>query len=463
MAHQFEQRKTNSKAGPNKEILYESAPKLPYEGFFKLFGLLSSGLDQEPRFGPIKADRTTVKVRRFYCQIVTAMLWFFTVRGFILMFIDDRGIQIIMGDISGFWHDYRMYYLMPQFYYALSCALVATTFLYKEREYSWLIPFVTISQHQTTSARPIPVRHSLRTNIYITFNVIIVGGVTGSMGYLYYKTAWDNMDAHTFRLWAPWLAVQVIWYFYMTGITMFTMSYFNLVTLHMESKFKAVSQEIEMLAESDPGPPGSKNDDLIRLYYAHNDMCELVDESNSFWQLYLFYIIGSYIPNFCYVMYTLFFADLDTLLGIFSWFVLFHTFLVMAVLSLSAADVSTEAHAPYTSLHTLSLLQLPIDIEVNMSTFLHRVRGPTIGYSILDLFVVTNSSISNTIAAIASYFLIVADFSRSTVNQGLLQKAAEKQANASRIASQAASKIAGQMTKIATTEAITSMVTKGSN
>jgi hypothetical protein len=84
-----------------------------------------------------------------------------------------------------------------------------------------------------------------------------------------------------------------------------------------------------------------------------------------------------------------------------------------------------QAHAPYTALHTLSLLQLPIDLEVNvsnsspppplllhlesnpnhslfdeppirqMSTFLHRVRGPTIGFSCLDLFVVTNSSISN--------------------------------------------------------------------
>lgn len=30
-----------------------------------------------------------------------------------------------------------------------------------------------------------------------------------------------------------------------------------------------------------------------------------------------------------------------------------------------------------------------------MSTFLHRVRGPTIGFSCLDLFVITNASISN--------------------------------------------------------------------
>lgn len=90
------------------------------------------------------------------------------------------------------------------------------------------------------------------------------------------------------------------------------------------------------------------------------------------------------------------------------------------------------------------------DLFAQMSTFLHRVRGPTIGYSCLDLFVVTNASISNvstddermscvcvgncfntcinsqTIAAVASYFLIVADFSRSTVAASEAAARAEK-------------------------------------
>lgn len=34
-------------------------------------------------------------------------------------------------------------------------------------------------------------------------------------------------------------------------------------------------------------------------------------------------------------------------------------------------------------------------LVLKMSTFLHRVRGPTIGFSCLDLFVITNASISN--------------------------------------------------------------------
>jgi hypothetical protein len=50
------------------------------------------------------------------------------------MFIFDREVQLMMGDISGFWNDYRMYYLMPTFYYALQSAITSTIFLRNEQE-----------------------------------------------------------------------------------------------------------------------------------------------------------------------------------------------------------------------------------------------------------------------------------------------------------------------------------------
>lgn len=109
----------------------------------------------------------------------------------------------------------------------------------------------------------------------------------------------------------------------------------------------------------------------------------------------MFFTYMCYIPCACYELYNLFFAEFDDLLGTVIWTVFLHGTFVIGFVSISAADVSAQAHAPYTALHTLSLLQLPIDLEVNMSTFLHRVRGPTIGFSCLDLFVVTNASISN--------------------------------------------------------------------
>ena len=239
------------------------------------------------------------------------------------------------------------------------------------------------------------------------------------------------------------MVFQIVWYFFLVYINYLVVAYFNLVCLMISKRFKTVCNEIEELADAEPGAPGSKNDQINQLYFDHNEVCELVDESNSFWQSYIFCTFMTYIPCACYVLYNIFFADFNTTLMVFTWGIFFHTLIILAIICISAADVSAEvsrfwavdkislyslltlafplpqAHAPYTALHTLSLLQLPIDLEVNvssrfelknflvffgwswyrlppkMSTFLHRVRGPTIGYSCLDLFVVTNSSISN--------------------------------------------------------------------
>jgi len=96
--------------------------------------LISTGLDFGQRYGPIKQDKTSTNLKRFYCQLVCLMLWFFAIRGFVLMFISDREIQLMLGDLTGFWNDYRMYYLMPTFYYSLQTAIIATIFLRNEQE-----------------------------------------------------------------------------------------------------------------------------------------------------------------------------------------------------------------------------------------------------------------------------------------------------------------------------------------
>lgn len=55
------------------------------------------------------------------------------------MFISDREIQLMLGDLTGFWNDYRMYYLMPTFYYSLQSAILATVFLRNEQEVKILL------------------------------------------------------------------------------------------------------------------------------------------------------------------------------------------------------------------------------------------------------------------------------------------------------------------------------------
>lgn len=99
---QIEQRKPAP-----RDVMYEG-PKISYDFYFKVFGLISSGFDFQTRYGPIKQDRTGASLKRLYCQFVCALLWFFALRSFVLMFIGDQAVQIMMGDLTGFWNDYRM-------------------------------------------------------------------------------------------------------------------------------------------------------------------------------------------------------------------------------------------------------------------------------------------------------------------------------------------------------------------
>lgn len=84
------------------------------------------------------------------------------------------------------------------------------------------------------------------------------------------------------------MVFQIVWYFYLAYINYLVVAYFNLVCLMISKRFKTVCEEIETLADAEPGAPGSKNDQINQLYFDHNEVCELVDESNSFWQSYIF-------------------------------------------------------------------------------------------------------------------------------------------------------------------------------
>jgi hypothetical protein len=342
--NQFEARKHFSTQVSAKEILYENIPRIQYEFFFKLFGLLSSGAELRQRAGPVKKDRSAVRLRRVYCQAICTLMWLFTVRSFVLMFIDNREWQVWMGDLSGYWNSYRMYYLMPSFFICLQTALTCTGFLAKERQLAWLVPFLSVKQLQVNNSRVTtdPKPYRLRINLCIIVCLLIVIGSSGAVTYLFAITALEQLGPTLFRWWLPWLIVQAFWFMTMSGITLLTVAYFNLVCLVIAGKFADVCKEIETLADSDPGPPGSKNDQLNQLYYDHNEVCELVDESNSFWQSYIFYTFMTYIPCACYVLYNLFFAEFDFLLAAYTWSTFFLTLVLLAIICISAADVSAE-------------------------------------------------------------------------------------------------------------------------
>jgi hypothetical protein len=138
------------------------------------------------------------------------------------------------------------------------------------------------------------------------------------------------------------------------------MTYFNLICLMLAKRFGVVCKDIEALAEQENGPPGSKNNALTTLYFEHNEVCELVDEANVFWQSYVFFTYMSYIPCACYALYNLFFADFDDLLAVVTWTSFFQTIFLIGYISVSAAGVSAEVgllHAVVYSLLSHFLLE----------------------------------------------------------------------------------------------------------
>lgn len=58
----------------SKDLFFDNFKKVQYEFFFKIAGLLSTGLDLKQRYGPIKSDKSSVKLRRVYCRIICSLV-----------------------------------------------------------------------------------------------------------------------------------------------------------------------------------------------------------------------------------------------------------------------------------------------------------------------------------------------------------------------------------------------------
>lgn len=158
-----------------KGMAIDGLPNVRYDAYFRIFGLVSSGMDVQSKLAG--KEKSGNRGRRLYCQFVCALLWFFAIRSFVLMFIGDRNIQVMMGDLTGYWNEYRMYYLMPMLLFSIQTAITATIFLIKERDLAWLVPFISIKQLQISSTSRAmqqfrPSHHKIRIYVGILFDLV---------------------------------------------------------------------------------------------------------------------------------------------------------------------------------------------------------------------------------------------------------------------------------------------------
>ena len=159
-----------------KAMAADSIPKIRYDSYFRMFGMISRSVDQYFKSGAGKMSGTG-RFNRMYCRLVCVMLWFFAIRTFVLMFIWDRNVQVMLGDLTGFWNEYRLYYLMPQLFIALHTAITMTIWQAKEADLAWLVPFASLRQMQSNNNNSVhsnyrPAGHRIRIYAGILFDLV---------------------------------------------------------------------------------------------------------------------------------------------------------------------------------------------------------------------------------------------------------------------------------------------------
>ena len=199
--HQFEKENFSSQV-TSKDLFFDNIKKVQFEFFLKTAGLLSIGSDLN-------------RMRRLYCRVICSMFWLFTLRQFILMFINDSYVQVMLGDITGYWNSYRMYYLFPSFLLSLQTALCCTFFMSNESELNWIVPFLSIKQIHWKNPRFTMDHsmHNVRINISIFLVLCIAFGSSAFVSYETFRTAYENFSEETFLIWIPWWVVSLVVFF----------------------------------------------------------------------------------------------------------------------------------------------------------------------------------------------------------------------------------------------------------
>ena len=207
--------KENSSSQATSKNMFDNMKKVQFEFFLMTAGLLSTGSDLKHRFGPIKRDKPTNRLQSMYCHVICSMFWLFTLRQFILMFISDSYVQVMLGDITGYWNSYRMYYLLPSFLLSLQAALCCTFFMSNENELNWIVPFLSIQQKKYKNPRFTMDHsmHNVRINISIFLVLCIAFGSSAFVSYETFRTAYENFSEETFLIWIPWWVVSLVVFF----------------------------------------------------------------------------------------------------------------------------------------------------------------------------------------------------------------------------------------------------------
>jgi len=353
-----------------------------------------TGSQQEQSAGSEAAKSRMKRLRSIYCGCICLFLWLHVVRLLVGLLVERSLVTLDFYCLGSF----RIHFLIPALCLAIQAAAVSLIFIRNNDETNWLVPFYSSKDYLIRSRsnfKPKMEDYTRRVNISVALALLLalvsscslsayivhcVGragalgpervGVAGAgtqsaasaiAGPQVPATAAAKVQQHqpqsnqqqqqqtlvaanTLESWALscLLVMDVIWVVYSTYICFLVSFYFNLICSIMKSRFHSISKIIEDLAESSTTKTTNQARKITTLYLEHNEACELLDESNDFWQYLIFFTYFTYIPAYCYCLYNLFFVDFEAWPSFITWVIHTHTGFIILLISFSAAGVSAE-------------------------------------------------------------------------------------------------------------------------
>lgn len=302
------------------------------------------------------------RAREIYCRLVCLFLWLNVIR-LLSGLAFEKSIFTLDFYYMG---QTKTTFLIPAVCLAIQVAAVSTIFIRNNEETNWLVPFYSSKDYLIRSRsnfRPRMEDYARRVNISVAAALILAFLSSISLSAYLIHCAWQSeafrslyvsnssqsqiqtaIGSVTLERFALLLVMvnDILWAIYSTFICFIVSFYFNLICSIMRSRFHSISKIIEDLAESNTRKTTNQARKITTLYLEHNEVCELLDESNDFWQYLILFTYFTYIPAYCYCLYNLFFVDFAPWPSFITWVIHTHMGFIILLLSFSAAGVSTE-------------------------------------------------------------------------------------------------------------------------
>ncbi|XP_076330537.1 uncharacterized protein LOC143236135 [Tachypleus tridentatus] len=219
-----------------------------------------------------------------------------------------------------------------------------------------------------------------------------------------------NDDERLKDIFFRWLPFNLVLSLYASGAWSLTVSWFVLLCLKISRAFQHVAKQINDCYSEEhsfENPCFS----VIRVEIKrHHILCELVEHVNIYIQYIIFTAYAVIIPTLCFLLYQLIWETMALEMKFVVAFWLITNTCFIAVISLLAAAIASEAHKPYLQVHKLAMTFVPPEHQLAVLMFSERLAGPTIGLTCLDLFVVTKTAILSIFSVLVTYFVILVQF-----------------------------------------------------